>query len=132
MSDRPEPTHAEAVMSTPRLLALAALTFVVEIALFCGVGAIAHSAVGGGATGWLAALAATGAVVLLWGLVMAPRARFRPGPGPRVLLAAALCAGTAYGLVQAGQTWWGWFVGIAGLAVVAAQVVLPSADRQRA
>ena len=58
---------------------------------------------------------------------MAPKARFRLGTGARVLVSAVLCVGTAYGLVQAGLTLWGWFVGLAGLAVVAAQVVLPSA-----
>lgn len=129
--DQADP-NAAAVMSTPRLLALAALAFAVELALFGGVGAIAHGVAGGGGIGWLAALAATGVVVLLWGLVMAPRARFRLGPGARVLVSAVLCVGTAYGLVQAGFPWWGWFVGLAGLAVVAAQVVLPSPDPPRA
>ena len=44
--------------------------------------------------------------------------------GARTLLALLLCAGTAVGLVLTGWTWWGWFVGVAGLAVVAAQTVL--------
>lgn len=131
MNERPVPGHGPDLLSTPSLLALAVLAFVVELALFGGVGAIAWAAVGGGATGWLAALAATGAVVLLWGLLMAPKARFRLAPGPRLLVSAALCLGTAYGLVRAGFPLWGWFVGLAGVAVVAAQVALPQAEVDR-
>ena len=72
------------------------------------------------------------AVILVWGLFMAPKGRFRLGPLPRVVVAAALCLVTAYGLVDAGWSLWGWFVGIAGLAVVAAQLVLPTADQNGA
>jgi NADH-quinone oxidoreductase B subunit len=54
--------------------------------------------------------------------------RFRLQPGPRVVVAALLCLATAYGLVDAGWSAWGWFVGIAGIAVVAAQLVLPTAE----
>ena len=57
---------------------------------------------------------------------MAPKGKFRLGPAVRVVVAAALCLATAYGLVDAGWSVWGWFVGIAGLAVVAAQLVLPA------
>lgn len=113
-------------VSTPGLLALAVTAFVVELALFGGVGAIAHRAAGGGLRGWFAAVLATAAVLLLWGLLVAPKARFRLGPAARVAVSAALCVGTAYGLVQADRPWWGWFVGLAGLAVVAAQLVLPT------
>ena len=42
------------------------------------------------------------------------------------MVSAALCLGTAYGLIAVGHPWWGWFVGIAGIAVVAAQVALPA------
>ena len=134
MSDEPRtpptPGHGPELVSTPSLLALAVVAFVVEVALFGGVGAIAFHAAGGGWAGWLAALAATGLVLLVWGLFVAPKGRLRLGTGARVLLSGALCVGTAYGLVAAGWPGWGWFVGLAGLVVVAAQVVLPTAPRE--
>jgi hypothetical protein len=122
---RPDAGQAQ-LLSTPSLLVLAVVAFVVEVALFGGVGAIAYAATGGGLPGWLAAIAGTVGIVILWGLFMAPKARFRVGSRARVVLAALLCLGTAYGLVQAGLTVWGWFVGLAGVAVVAAQLVLPT------
>jgi hypothetical protein len=123
---RPPDAGQAQLLSTPTLLVLAVVAFVVEVALFGGVGAIAYSATGGGLPGWLAAIAGTVGVVLLWGLFMAPKARFRLRARPRVIVAALLCLGTAYGLVQAGFAVWGWFVGLAGVAVVAAQLVLPT------
>lgn len=126
MSDRPVPGPRSESMSTPSLLLLAVLAFVVELALFGGVGAIAYRSVDGGATAWLAAVGATVAVVVLWGLFVAPKARFRLGAAARVAVTALLCLATAYGLVTVGLPVWGWFVGIAGLAVVAAQLVLPT------
>ena len=128
MSERNAPAAGAHAFSTPALLVLAVVAFVVELALFGGVGAIAYTAVGGGPTGWLAALAGTAGVVLLWGLVMAPKARFRLPTGPRLLVSAALVLGTAYGLVDAGFPVWGWFVGLAGVAVVVAQLVLPHGE----
>ena len=125
----PGPAHDPAAITTPTLLLLAVVAFVTELALFGGVGAIAYAAVGDGVGAWLAGAAATAAVVVLWGLFMAPRGRRRLGAGARTVLALLLCAGTAVGLVLAGWTWWGWFVGVAGLAVVAAQTVL-HVDRQ--
>lgn len=115
-------------VSTGSLLGLAVTAFVVELALFGGVGAIAHGAAGGALRGWVAAVLATAAVLLLWGLLVAPKARFRLGAVARVVVSAALCVGTAYGLVQTDRLEWGWFVGLAGLAVVAAQLVLPTHD----
>lgn len=120
------PGHGPELFSTPSLLALAVVAFVVELALFGGVGAIAYRAAGGGLVGWLAAAGATALVLVLWGLFMAPKGTFRLGPRVRVVVSAALCLGTAYGLVDAGWPAWGWFVGIAGLAVVVAQLVLPT------
>lgn len=125
---RPTPGHGPELMSTPSLLALAVVAFVVELALFGGVGAIAYELVDGGIAGWVAGLAATGAVVVLWGLLIAPKARRRLATGPRLLVSAALCVGTAYGLISVGHETWGWFVGLAGVAVVAAQVVLPQPE----
>jgi hypothetical protein len=115
-------------MSTPSLFALAVVAFVVELALFCGVGAIAYEAVGGGLTGWLAAAGATVAVLVVWGLLIAPKAKRRLATGPRLVVTAALCVGTASGLVATGHPWWGGFVGIAGVAVVVAQAALPQVD----
>ncbi|MBT9256438.1 YrdB family protein [Phycicoccus sp. MAQZ13P-2] len=111
-------------MSTPVLALLALVAFVTELALFGGVGALAHHAVGGGAAGWAAAVVATLLVLVLWGLFMAPKARLRLAPGPRTAAAVVLVYGVAFGLLAAGWTGWAWFVGVAGLVVVAAQTVL--------
>lgn len=125
---RPTPGHGADLVSTPALFLLAVVAFAVELALFGGVGAIAYELTGGGLPGWLAGALATTAVVVLWSLLMAPKARHRLTTGPRLVVTALLCLGTASGLVVLGHPWWGWFVGVAGIAVVAAQAVLPSAD----
>jgi hypothetical protein len=114
-------------MSTPSLFALAVVAFAVELALFCGVGAIAYELADGGLAGWLSAAAATTAVLVFWGLLVAPKARWRLATGPRLVVTALLCLGTASGLVVLGHPWWGWFVGVAGVAVVVAQTALPHA-----
>ncbi len=111
-------------MSTPALAALALVAFVTEVALFGGVGAVAHHLAGGGGAGWVAAVLATATVLVVWGSFMAPKARWRLGVGPRTVVAVVLVWGTAYGLLRSGFTGWAWFVGVAGLAVVAAQTVL--------
>jgi hypothetical protein len=123
----PTPGHGD-LTSTPSLLVLAVVAFVVELALFGGAGGIAYELAGGGLVGWLAAVGATGAVLLFWGLLVAPKARRRLATRPRLVVTALLCVGTAYGLVAVGHPWWGWFVGIAGIAVVAAQAVLPQSE----
>lgn len=125
----PGPAHDAAAITTPALLLLATVAFVTELALFGGVGAIAFAAVGSGVGAWVAGVAATAGVLVLWGLFMAPRGRLRLGAGARTVLALLLCVGTAVGLVLAGWTWWGWVVGVAGLAVVAAQTVLHAPTR---
>jgi len=127
----PTPGHGADLISTPSLLALAVVAFAVELALFGGVGAIAYEVVGGGLAGWLAAAAATAAILVVWGLLMAPKAKRRLTTTPRLVVSAALCLGTAYGLITVGHPWWGWFVGLAGIAVVVAQVALPQADPER-
>ena len=82
-------------MSTPSLFALAVVAFAVELALFCGVGAIAYELVGGGLSGWLAAAGATVAILVFWGLLIAPKARRRLATTPRLVVTALLCVGTA-------------------------------------
>lgn len=111
-------------MSTPALVLLALVAFATEVALFVGVGAVAHHLVGGGAGGWVAGILASALVLVLWGVFMAPKARLRLTPWPRTAVAVLLVYGTAFGLRGAGWTGWAWFVGVAGLAVVAAQTVL--------
>lgn len=111
-------------MTTPALALVALVAFVTELALFGGVGALAHHAAGGGAAGWAAAVGATLLVLVLWGLFMAPKARLRLAQGPRTVAAIVLVYGVAFGLLAIERTGWAWFVGIAGLAVVAAQTVL--------
>jgi hypothetical protein len=123
----PTPGHGADLMSTPSLLALAVVAFAVELALFGGVGAIAYELVDGGVGRWLAAGTATAGILVFWGVFMAPKGRWRLATTPRLVVSAALCLGTAYGLIQLGHPWWGWFVGIAGIAVVAAQAALPEA-----
>ena len=127
----PTPGHGAGLISTPSLLVLAVVAFAVEVALFGGVGAIAYEVVGGGLTGWLAAAAATAAILVFWGLLMAPKGKRRLATTPRLVVSAALCLGTAYGLIAVGHPWWGWFVGIAGIAVVVGQVALPQVDAER-
>ncbi|MBD3784073.1 MAG: DUF2568 domain-containing protein [Micrococcales bacterium] len=114
-------------LSTPGLVALAAVAFVVELALFGGVAVVTHDLVGGGASGWALGVLATVVVLVLWGLFMAPKGRRRLRPGPRTAWAVVLVYAVALGLLAGGHTGWAWFVGVAGLAVVAAQTVLHEA-----
>ena len=123
----PTPGHGADLMSTPSLFALAVVAFAVELALFGGVGAIAYELVDGGVGRWLAAAAATAGILVFWGMFMAPKGRWRLATTPRLVVSAALCLGTAYGLIRLDHPWWGWFVGVAGIAVVAAQAALPQA-----
>ncbi len=130
----PGPAHDATAITTPALLLLAAVAFVTEVALFVGAGVVAYELLGDGersVAGFAWLVAGSTVVVLFWGLFMAPRSRRRLGTGARVAVALLLCAGTALGLVATGWTWWGWFVGVAGLAVVAAQGVLPGPGAER-
>ena len=127
----PTPGHGADLMSTPSLFALAVVAFLVELALFGGVALTFYQAGGGGLAGWLTAAVATAGVLAFWGLFMAPRATRRLATTPRLVVSALLCLFTAYGLITVGHPWWGWFVGIAGIAVVVAQVALPQGDPER-
>ena len=127
----PTPGHGAELMSTPSLFALAVVAFAVELALFGGVALIFYQVGGGGLVGWLTAAVATAGVLAFWGLLMAPRAKQRLPTRPRLLVSALLCLFTADGLLQGGYPWWGAFVGVAGIAVVVAQAVLPRAGTER-
>ena len=93
MSQAPAPGHGDLV-STPHLLVLAVVAFVVEVALFGGVGGIAYELAGGGLGGWVAAAAGTAAVVILWGLFVAPKARFHLSTGRVLSLPAVIPVNT--------------------------------------
>ena len=126
--DTPKPGHDADLMSTPSLFALAVVAFAVELALFGGIALIFYQTVGGGLSGWLTAAVATAGILAFWGLFMAPRAKRRLPTTPRLVVSALLCLFTADGLLQGGYPWWGWFVGVAGIAVVVAQIALPRAE----
>ena len=126
--DTPTPGHDADLMSTPSLFALAVVAFAVELALFGGIALIFYQTVGGGLSGWLTAAVATAGILAFWGLFMAPRAKRRLPTTPRLVVSALLCLFTADGLLQGGYPWWGWFVGVAGIAVVVAQIALPRAE----
>ena len=128
--DTPTPGHGADLMSTPSLLVLAVVAFAVELALFGGVALIFYQTFGGGLAGWLAAAVATAGILAFWGLLMAPKAKRRLATTPRLVVSALLCVFTADGLLQGGYPWWGWFVGVAGIAVVVAQIALPRADAE--
>ena len=82
----PTPGHGPDLMSTPSLFALAVVAFAVELALFCGVGRDRLRAGRRGLSGWLAAAGATVAILVFWGLLVAPKARRRLATGPRLVV----------------------------------------------
>ena len=123
------------LVSTPGLLALAVVAFVVELALFGGVGAIAFRAAGGGWAGWLAAIAPRpDSSWLVWGHFVAPKVSV-PARHRRPCPASRRRPMRGHGLrarqPRAGRAGDG-SSGVAGLAVVAAQVVLPTAPHETA
>jgi uncharacterized protein DUF2568 len=125
-----EPGHGADVMSTPSLVVLAVVAFAVELALFGGVALIFYQVGGGGLAGWVSAAVATAGILAFWGFLMSPRAKNRLPTTPRLVVSALLCLFTADGLLQGGYPWWGWFVGVAGIAVVVAQIALPRAEAE--
>ena len=126
--ETPTPGHGADLMSTPSLLVLAVVAFAVELALFGGVALIFYQVAGGGLAGWTSAVVATAGVIAFWGLFMAPKAKRRFPTTPRLVVSALLCVFTADGLLQGGYPWWGGFVGVAGIAVVVAQAVMPKSQ----
>ncbi len=117
-------------MRTPSLALLAVTAFVVELALFLGVGAVAWEAAGGGLAGAAAAVIAVVVVLAVWGLFIAPKARLRFTTVPRAVVSVLLCLCTGWGLVATGHQRWGLVVALAGVIIVAAQVVLPHAEAE--
>ena len=124
----PTPGHGADLMSTPSLLALAVVAFAVELALFGGVGAIAYEVVGGGLAGWLGGGRRDGRHPRVLGGVHGTQGQAAAGHRRRAWWCRRCCASSPpTGWSRVGYPWWGWFVGIAGIAVVAAQVALPQA-----
>ncbi|WP_377640469.1 DUF2568 domain-containing protein [Oryzobacter terrae] len=115
-------------MTRPSLALLALTAFLVELALFLGVGVVAHEVADGGLAGAVAAVGAVVVVLAVWGLFIAPKARLRLATVPRAVVSVLLCLGTGWGLVATGHQRWGWVVALAGVVIVAAQVVLPQAE----
>lgn len=81
----------------------AALTarFLLELALLAGVGVLAWQVTPDG-WNWLVAVVAAVAVAVVWGLFLSPKARYDVGDLGRIVLEAALFAGTAAGLIAVG------------------------------
>ena len=75
---------------------------------------------GSGAAGWLLAVAAPGLFVLVWGLLLAPRARRRLPMRHRIPLELVLFALVGAALAAAGSAW----LGIAFTAIAFANVAL--------
>ena len=115
-------------MRNPSLALLAVTAFVVELALFLGVGAVAYEVADGGLAGAAAAVVAVAVVLTVWGLFIAPKARLRLTTAPRAAVSVLLCLGTGWGLIATGHLRWGLVVALAGVLIVAAQVVLPQAE----
>ena len=112
---------------SPGLALLGITAFVVEVALFVGIGVVAFELGGGGFSGSVAAVLALVATAVAWGLFVAPRAIRRLPTVPRAAVSVALCIATGTGLVVVGHPRWGWVVALAGAVIVAAQVVVPHA-----
>ncbi len=75
---------------------------------------------GGGAVSWLLALGAPGLFILIWGRLLAPRARHRLPMRQRIPLELVLFGLAALALAVAGSVW----LGIAFGAVAVANIVL--------
>ena len=94
------------------------LRFLLELALIAAVGAGAWDLAGGGAAGALAAGIAAAAVVVIWGLAIAPKARRRlPDPARLMLEMVLFVTG---GLAATGQTLLGIVFAMTSAAVAVA------------
>ena len=90
--------------------------------------AVAYEVADGGLAGAAAAVVAVALVLTVWGLFIAPKARLRLTTVPRSVVSVLLCLGTGWGLIATGHVRWGLVVALAGVLIVAAQVVLPQAE----
>ena len=129
----PTPGHGADLMSTPSLFALAVVAFAVAArpVLRCRRDRLRAGRRWASPAG-SPQPAGTVAILVFWGLLVAPKARRRLATGPR-LGSDGPCSAWARRPASSptGHPWWGGFVGIAGVAVVAAQVALPQVDADR-
>jgi hypothetical protein len=99
------------------------LRFVLELALITAVGAGAWDLAGGGGLGALAATVAAAAVVIVWGMAIAPKARRRwPDPN-RLVLECALFVIGGIALAATGDV-------VTGVAFTVASAAVAVAVRQ--
>jgi hypothetical protein len=102
--------------------ALEGLNLAIRFALeLCAIAALAYwgTETGSGATGWLLALAAAGLFVLVWGLLLAPRAPRRLPMRARIPIELVLFGLAAAALAAAGPAWLGALLGIVAVVNIA-------------
>ena len=99
---------------------LLVLRFLLELALIAAVGAGAWDLAGGEAAGALAASIAAAAVVVIWGLAIAPKARRRLPDPARLMLEMVLFVTGGLALVATGQTLLGIVFAMTSAAVAVA------------
>jgi len=95
-----------------------AVRFALEL---CAITALAYwgTQTGSGLLGWLLALAAAGLFVLVWGMLLAPRAPRRLPMRARIPLELVLFGLAAAALAVAGPVWLGVLLGIAAVVNIA-------------
>ncbi|WP_375387766.1 DUF2568 domain-containing protein [uncultured Amnibacterium sp.] len=98
----------------------AALAFLLELALLAAAVAIGLLLPAPLPVRVAAAVLLPAAVILVWALLVAPRARRRLADEPRLLLQVALFAAAVAGLAALGALWWA----VALAVLVAARTVL--------
>lgn len=99
---------------------LLVLRFLLELALIAAVGAGAWDLAGGEAAGALAASIAAAAVVVIWGLAIAPKARRRLPDPARLMLEMVLFVTGGLALAATGQTLLGIVFAMTSAAVAVA------------
>jgi len=99
---------------------LLTLRFLLELALIAAVGAGAWEIAGGGAPGAFAASVAAAAVVVVWGLAIAPRAKRRLPDPARLMLEMVLFVIGGLALVATDQTLLGIVFAMTSAAVAVA------------
>jgi hypothetical protein len=99
---------------------LLTLRFLLELALIAAFGAGAWEIVGGGAPGAFAASIAAAAVIIVWGLAIAPRAKRRLPDPARLMLEMVLFVIGGLALVATDQTLLGIVFAMTSAAVAVA------------